>query len=121
VGRITTGGAYKPENGVYEATIEMIRTGGEWRIESLPAGVVLERTELRNQFQPQRVFFFEPGGQVLVSDRRWIYSGHQALDAALITLMMEGPSPTLAPGVRRVLPPEATFAGVVDGVYHFTG
>ncbi len=121
VGRITTGGAYEPENGVYEATIEMIRTGGEWRIESLPAGVVLERTELRNQFQPQRVFFFEPGGQVLVSDRRWIYSGHQALDAALITLMMEGPSPTLAPGVRRVLPPEATFAGVVDGVYHFTG
>lgn len=121
VGRLTAGGAYEPENGVYEATIAMIRTGGEWRIDSLPAGVVLERTELRNQFQPQRVFFFEPGGQVLVSDRRWIYSGHQALDAALITLMMEGPSPTLTPGVRRVLPPEATFAGVVDGVYHFTG
>ena len=121
VGRITTGGAYEPENGVYEATIEMIRTGGEWRLESLPAGVVLERTELRNQFQPQRVFFFEPGGQVLVSDRRWIYSGHQALDSALITLMMEGPSPTLSPGVRRVLPTDATFAGVVDGVYHFTG
>ncbi len=121
VGRIATGGAYEPENGVYEATIEMIRTGGEWRIESLPAGVVLERTELRNQFQPQRVFFLDPGGQVLVSDRRWIYSGHQSLDAALITLMMEGPSPTLVPGVRRVLPPEATFAGVVDGAYHFTG
>lgn len=121
VGRIAAGGAYEPENGVYEATIEMVRTGGEWRIESLPSGVVLERTELRNQFQTQRVFFLDPSGQVLVSDRRWIYSGHQALDAALLTLMIEGPSPTLEPGVRRVLPPEATFAGVVDGVYHFTG
>lgn len=121
VGRIAAGGAYEPENGVYEATIEMTRTGGEWRIESLPSGVVLERTELRNQFQPQRLFFLDPTGQVLVSDRRWIYSGHQSLDSALITLLMEGPSPTLAPGVREILPSDATFAGVVDGAYHFTG
>ena len=121
VGRIAAGGAYEPEHGVYEATIEMVRTNGEWRIESLPSGVVLERTELRNQFQPQRLFFFDPTGQVLVSDRRWIYSGHQSLDSALVTLLVEGPSPSLEPGVRDVLPREATFAGVVDGTYHFTG
>ncbi|GAB3707465.1 MtrAB system accessory lipoprotein LpqB [Corynebacterium nasicanis] len=121
VGRIATGGAYEPENGVYEATIEMIRANGEWRIESLPSGVVLERTELRNQFQPQRLYFLDPSGQVLVSDRRWIYSGHQSLDSALITLLLEGPSPSLAPGVRQVVPRGATFAGVVDGAYHFTG
>ncbi|MDO5511661.1 MtrAB system accessory lipoprotein LpqB [Corynebacterium sp.] len=121
VGRIAPGGAYEPEHGVYEATVEMVRANGEWRIESLPSGVVLERTELRNQFQPQRLFFLDPTGQVLVSDRRWIYSGHQSLDTALVTLFMEGPSPSLEPGVREVLPPEATFAGVFDGAYHFTG
>ena len=121
VGRVAAGGAYEPENGVYEATIEMVRTSGEWRIASLPSGVVLERTELRNQFQPQRLFFLDPSGQVLVFDRRWISSGHQSLHAALITLMMEGPSPTLAPGVRHILPEEATFAGISDGSYHFTG
>ncbi|AJK68175.1 MtrAB system accessory lipoprotein LpqB [Corynebacterium marinum] len=121
VGRIATGGSYEPENGVYEATVEMVRENGQWRISALPAGVVLERTELRNQFQPQRLFFAAPSGNVLISDRRWIYSGHQALDTALITLMMEGPSPTLAPAVNDLLPPEATFAGVVDGAYNFTG
>ncbi|QGU03922.1 MtrAB system accessory lipoprotein LpqB [Corynebacterium comes] len=121
VGRIATGGSYEPENGLYEATVEMVRENGQWRISSLPPGVVLERTELRNQFQPQRIFFVGPTGNVLISDRRWIYSGQQSLDTALITLMMEGPSPTLAPAVNDILPPEATFAGVVDGAYHFTG
>jgi len=121
VGNIAPGGAYEPENGVYEATIEMVRTGGEWRIESLPSGVVLERTELRNQFQPQRLFFFDPQSRVLVSDRRWIYSGHQSLDAALVTLLLEGPSPALEPGVRQIVPAGANFAGIVDGAYHFTG
>jgi hypothetical protein len=121
VGRLAAGGSYEPENGVYEATIEMVRENGEWRISSLPAGVVLERTELRNQFQPHRVFFAAPSGQVLINDRRWIYSGQQGLDTALITLMMEGPSPVLSPAVDPLLPPEATFAGVVDGAYQFTG
>lgn len=121
VGRLAVGGSYEPENGVYEATLEMVREDGEWRISSLPAGVVMERTELRNQFQPHRVFFGDPSGQVLISDRRWIYSGQQGLDTALITLMMEGPSPALSPAVDPLLPPEATFAGVVDGAYHFTG
>lgn len=121
VGRLATGGAYEPEHGVYEATIEMVRENGQWRISSLPAGVVLERTELRNQFQPQRIFFAAPAGEVLISDRRWIYADQKALDTALITLMMEGPSPLLAPAVNNILPPEATFAGVVDGAYQFTG
>lgn len=121
VGHIATGGSFEPENGVYEATVEMVRENGQWRISSLPGGVVMERTELRNQFQPQRIFFATPSGDVLASDRRWIYSGHQSLDTALITLMMEGPSPTLAPAIRDVLPEEATFAGVVDGAYQFTG
>lgn len=122
IGRIAAGGSYEPENGVYEATIEMARnTSGEWRISSLPAGIVLERTEMRNQFQPQLVYFFEPTNQALVMDRRWIYSGHESLDAVLISLIMEGPSRLLAPAVNNDLPAEATFAGINDGIYQFTG
>ncbi|RNE49043.1 hypothetical protein C5L39_05420 [Corynebacterium alimapuense] len=122
IGLIATGGAYEPENGTYEATIEMeLDDGGEWRITSLPDGVVIEQTELRNQFQPHRVFFFDSTKSVLVGDRRWIYTGHQSLDAELITLMMDGPSDLLAPAVTEVVSSEATFAGVTDGVYQFTG
>ncbi len=121
IGRLGTGGAYEPDNGVYEATIELERQNGEWRVASLPDGVVFERTELRNQFQPQNLYFFDATGQVLVGDRRWVYSGQQTLDTALITLMMEGPSRVMAPAVNSPLPPEATFAGMTDEAYRFTG
>lgn len=121
IGRLGTGGAYEPDNGVYEATIELEQHDGEWRIASLPDGLVFERTELRNQFQPQNLYFFDASGQVLVGDRRWVYSGQQSLDTALITLLMEGPSRVLAPALSDTLAPEATFAGVKDGAYQFTG
>ena len=122
IGRINTGGSYVPENGTYEATITMERNDeDEWRITSLPSGIVLERTELRNQYQPHRVFFLDPSDTVLVGDRRWIHSDHQGLDTALISLLMQGPSQTLAPAVNNPVPADATFAGVTDGIYNFTG
>lgn len=122
IGQLRTGGSYEPENGAYEATVEMEPVDGEWRISSLPEGVVFERTELRNQFHPQNLYFFDPSNQVLVSDRRWVFSDTGSLDSALISLMMQGPSRILEPGVNDFLPPEATFAGVDDeGTYRFTG
>lgn len=121
IGELLDGGAYRVESGRYMAEIRMEQVDGEWRISSLPEGVVLERTELRNQYQPQDLYYFDPGGQVLVGDRRWVFSGQESLDAALISLMMEGPSAGVAPAVTFQLPAEATFNGVQDGVYRFSG
>ncbi|MCK7637706.1 MtrAB system accessory lipoprotein LpqB [Corynebacterium pygosceleis] len=121
VGTLGTGGVYTPENGEYEATMELNRVGGEWRISALPPGVVLERTELRNKFSPYDLFFFAPTGKFLVRDRRWVYNGQPSLDTALLSLLMEGPQYDLAPGVVDEIPPEAVFTGTEGGVYHFTG
>ncbi|MGP6175187.1 MtrAB system accessory lipoprotein LpqB [Corynebacterium sp. A21] len=121
IGQLAEGGSYQVENGVYEAHIEMEQVAGEWRISSLPEGVVLERTELRNQYQPQDLYYFDPDGRVLVADRRWVFAGHESLDTALISLMMEGPSANIAPAVSFGLPTSATFNGVQDGVYQFSG
>lgn len=121
IGTLATGGAYTPENGAYEAKIVMERLDGEWRITDLPPGVVIERMELRNQYQPQTLYFYEQSRRALIADRRWIYSGQQSLDTELITLMMEGPSDYLSPATSSVLPSEAQFVGVQDGTYEFTG
>lgn len=122
IARLDTGGAYRPENGNYEASVTMRRQeDGQWRITGLPNGVVFERSELRSNFQPKKLFFFDPSGEVLVGDRRWVYEGERALDSALINLLMQGPTDRLAPGVRFGLPPEATFLGNEDGVYKFSG
>lgn len=121
IGELGEGGSYRVENGRYIAEIQMEQVDGEWRIASLPEGVVLERTELRNQYQPYDVHFFDPGGRVLVADRRWVFAGQDSLDTALIALMMEGPSPSIAPAVNFQLPAEATFNGLQDGAYQFAG
>src|SRR5699024_8730591 len=58
IGSLASGGSYVPENSGYETTIRMEQVDGEWRITDLPDGVVFERTELRNHFQPLPVYFY---------------------------------------------------------------
>lgn len=121
IGSLRSAGSYVPENGQYEATVTMRRVDGEWRIDALPTGLVLERTELRNQYEPHSLFFFEPTQNVLVSDRRWVYAGEEQLDSVLLTLLADGPSSGLAPAVVPALPADAQFTGRSDGQYRFTG
>ncbi|WKD59712.1 MtrAB system accessory lipoprotein LpqB [Corynebacterium caspium] len=121
IGRLDSDGAYVPGNGLYEGTIEMRLQGNQWRISQLPAGVVLERTELRNYYEPHQLRFFEPSGRILVGDRRWIYSGQSNLDTVLINLLLQGPSHNLERGVVSMVPSTASFVGFNNGVYEFAG
>ncbi|EEW50509.1 putative lipoprotein LpqB [Corynebacterium efficiens YS-314] len=121
VGTLGSGGVYRPENSELVAEIVMRRVDNEWRIDDLPDGVVLERTEMRNHYTPKNVYFFDPSGQVLVGDRRWIHNAVQSLDTTLMSLLVSGPSQYLAPGVVHQLPSGASFVGFSDGAYQFTG
>ncbi|WP_018296142.1 MtrAB system accessory lipoprotein LpqB [Corynebacterium lubricantis] len=121
IGSLQEGGAFIPETGVYEATIELEQVNGEWRISSLPAGIILERTELRNQYQPYSLFFLNSTSEKLISDRRWIYSGGESTDTVLMSLLAAGPNDRLRPATWSGLPEGANFSGKTDGVYEFTG
>lgn len=121
VGELGQGGAYAPKNERYKATIRLKQVDGQWRIAELPNRIVLERSELRNQYSMRDVYFFNPAGNQLIADHRWIYGRASSLDTSLISLLVAGPSVRLAAGVMDELPQEAAFAGVKDGVYEFTG
>ena len=121
IGSLATGGSYSPENGRYEAQIELSKVDGQWRISNLPNVVVIERTELRNQYQPHSLYFYNQAGTALVADRRWIYSGQDSLDTALITLLLEGPAESIAPATSTVAAPGVQFVGVTEGRYEFIG
>lgn len=121
VGTLQPGGAFAPERGTYEAKIELELVDGQWRISSLPEGVVVERTELRNQYQPYNLYFFDGEDRELVTDRRWVHSKRETLGSSLITLLMEGPSERLRPGLTGTLPSSVAFTGFSDGTYNFTG
>lgn len=121
IGSIGVGGVYQPEHGQYEATIDVEKRDGQWRISSLPPGVAVEHTELRNNYQPYALYFMDPTDRDLVVDRRWIYNGNASINTVLLSLLVEGPHKTLQPGVKTYVPPGATFSGFDGGVYSFAG
>ena len=111
IGRLKSGGAYVPENEGYEAVIYMKMQDDRWRVDGLPAGVVMERNEMRNHYTPQSLYFFKQSNDVLVPDRRWLYKGGEQSESTLITLLMEGPSASIAPATSRAAGENVTFAG----------
>ncbi|MEJ5997389.1 MtrAB system accessory lipoprotein LpqB [Corynebacterium sp. H130] len=121
IGSIGIGGVYQPEHGQYEATIDVEKRDGQWRIVSLPPGIAVEHTELRNNYQPYALYFMDPTDRDLVVDRRWVYNGNASLNTALLSLLVEGPQQVLKPGVKSYVPPGATFSGFDSGVYSFSG
>ena len=121
IGKLGDGGKYLPEDGLYETSVEMELVDNQWRISSLPSGVVIERNELRNQYQPQSLYFFDSTGSVLVSDRRWLYSQQESLGASLATMLVAGPSSRLSPATKDYVPEDATFLGIDEGTYKFSG
>ena len=121
VGTLGEGGAYSPRNEDYHAVITLERRDGEWRIAELPNQAIIERTELRNRYIPRDLYFFDPTGNTLVSDRRWMFAGTNTQDTALISLLLAGPSPMLAPGVMDELPNSAAYTRTNNGVYELTG
>lgn len=121
IGSLVDGGAYVPRSIKYEATIKMEKINDQWRIVDLPAGLVIERNDLRNNYRPLSLYFFGQSEQSLVSDRRWLYTGQQSVDTELVTLLLEGPNNDLRPAISELVPASATFLGKEDGVYRFSG
>ena len=121
VGTLGEGGAYSPRNEDYHAVVTLERRDGEWRIAELPNQAIIERTELRNRYIPRALYFFDPTGNTLVPDRRWMFAGTNTQDTALISLLLAGPSPMLAPGVMDELPNSAAYTRTNNGVYELTG
>lgn len=111
IGRLKSGGAYVPENEGYEAVIYMKMQDDRWRVDGLPAGVVMERNEMRNHYAPQSLYFYKQSNDVLVPDRRWLYKGGEESESTLITLLMEGPSASIAPATCRAAGENVTYAG----------
>ena len=121
IGEIQAGGVFRPNRALYDATMELEQVDGEWRVSSLPSGVVIERTEMRNKYQPYNLYFFDSTASELVADRRWIYSERDSLGGDLLSMLIDGPSERLRPALLFDLPAEAAYVGYENGAYNFTG
>lgn len=107
VGAVGANGAYESQSALYEDSVVMRQDGdGQWRISSLPDGVLLERQAFLDNHAPRNVYFLDPSGNQLVPDRRWIYRGVSDAATELLETMRGGPRHRLLPGVTTALAPE---------------
>ncbi|MGW1177046.1 LpqB family beta-propeller domain-containing protein [Kitasatospora sp. NPDC002543] len=91
-----------------------VRKDGEWRIDKLPPGVIMNETNFRNSFrQVERFFYTAPdpsatasanaGQEVLVADPVYLRRRVDPLTAAA-QAVADGPSKWLSPVVRSAFP-----------------
>ncbi|GAB2911818.1 MtrAB system accessory lipoprotein LpqB [Rhodococcus aerolatus] len=105
VGRLSPAGVFAVDAGTLEQRLALVKVGGQWRIDQLPDGVLLDRAEFLRSYQRQPVYFVDPGATTVVPDPRWLVSDPESLPSRLVDLLLAGPSPQLAPAVTTELSP----------------
>jgi Lipoprotein LpqB beta-propeller domain/Sporulation and spore germination len=83
---------------------DVIRVEGEWRISSLPSGLVLSQPDVERTFRSLAVYFFNPSFTHLVPDPRLIPVYGPAQATTLTRYLLAGPSEWLQPAVRTGFP-----------------
>ena len=104
-------------------TFTVERRGGQWRITDLPDGIVVGKEDFGTTFHPYPVYFPDTTGQHLLPDLRWfpvVGDTLRAVPTALVSAMLDGPSPWLAPVVASGAPEGTKLASpavlISDGV-----
>lgn len=114
VGRLTGSGAFEPEQFPVEIDVGLLRRDGQWRIATLPDGVVVQLSVLRENYRTVRTWFVDPVGRTVVSDLRYLPSVPARAQAARAAdLLLAGPSGALAGAAVSMLAPGARLRGNV--------
>ncbi|MBB5912335.1 hypothetical protein BJY24_001202 [Nocardia transvalensis] len=111
IGELEPDGSYRVLDNTLEDKIEMTKVGNEWRIDELPPGVVMESTAFSKSYRRYALNFANPSGTSMVPDLRWVSVRKDQLTQRLLSLLAEGPEPSLAPAVRNVLSGAVTVRG----------
>ena len=104
VGSLDPGGIFREDVGQLEVTIGLTRTDGQWRIDELPPGVVIEKSEFFSTYAQRDLFFLSGDGDSLVPDSRWTAADRTDLGYSLVNLLATGPRPGLTEAVLSRVP-----------------
>jgi hypothetical protein len=92
-----------------KVTYGLVRVGGEWRIDSLPDGILINALDFGVTFRPFPVYFSDAGHRFLVPDIHW-FPYTPAVPTALVRALLGGPAPWLSPAVTTGAPPGTRMA-----------
>lgn len=108
-GDLDPGGVYSVSEspGTSELAFGLVRVEGEWRIETLPQGLLLTEFQFSQVFRAVPLQFLTPDAASFVPDVRYVPVRNSASYA--VTLLLGGPAPWLAPAVVTRIPTEASL------------
>jgi hypothetical protein len=104
VGTLDPGGIFREDVGQLEVTIGLTRIDGQWRIDELPPGVVIEKADFFATYAQRDLFFLTSSGDALVPDPRWTAADRTDLEYSLVNLIATGPRPGLTDAVLSRVP-----------------
>jgi hypothetical protein len=97
-----------------------LKEGDEWRISTLPDGIVLTEPAFAEAFASYRLYYFSAGYRELVADERW-FATRAEVSGKIVRALLEAPSFWLDQGATVSAFPEGTQLAlspivVTDGV-----
>ncbi|MBL1076250.1 MtrAB system accessory protein LpqB [Nocardia sp. 2] len=113
IGELSPDGAYRASDGTLENKVELVKVDGEWRVDDLPSGVIVEQQAFAKSYKRYPLYFPNLAGAAMVPDLRWISARKEQLPQRLLGLLAEGPQQALDPAVRNQLSAPVTLRGPI--------
>ncbi|MBV2354309.1 GerMN domain-containing protein [Streptomyces sp. J2-1] len=116
--------AYAPAHGSYEASVHMTKDpkSGQWRIDGLPQGVVMGRTDFQRNYTSVNKYYFAStatvgatGQPVAVADPVFVRGKVDPM-TQVVRSLLDGPSRWLGPVVRSSFPTGSALQKGVTGL-----
>lgn len=117
--KVDSGHAYSPDKGDYTERLHLTKSGGEWRIDRLPAGLVLGESDFQRIYRPVNAYYYAllgpdsesvaGGRDVLVADPVYL---RRRIDPVTETVsaLLAGPTRWMDPAVTSSFPNGAHLA-----------
>lgn len=126
VGEITGDSLFRiGDNSQFDVSFSLHKEDGQWRIDKLPDAVYTTLEEFSKNWNQITLYYPDFDGRRLVPDLRWgaFARGDELSRAsAVLDLLVNGPSPLLAPALRGFTVDRGiAFVGADSGTYEFTG
>ncbi|WP_051389084.1 LpqB family beta-propeller domain-containing protein [Arthrobacter sp. 35W] len=77
---------------------------GQWRITSVPDGVMLQAANFATIYSPYTLYFYDPGFTFGVPDVRWLAGRASTTATSIVRAMLDGPAPYLKGAVASAFP-----------------
>ncbi|MFT4043012.1 MAG: LpqB family beta-propeller domain-containing protein [Gordonia sp. (in: high G+C Gram-positive bacteria)] len=114
VGVLKSDGELIPATGRVEATIRLVRSGNQWRIDGpLPDGIMVDRAQFEASYRSVSLYFTDRTRQHLVADPRWLYAGLDSDATTVVNRLLAGPAQGLRAGVDTAIPNDTSLRGQV--------